>query len=116
MQRPAFLVIDMQREWLEDPRRPVHGLGDALELIDYVAQKFRAASLPVIHVLDEDSVRPDDPGFEVVPQIRIDPLDRKLHKPHGSAFRETTLVQMLQELRLARIRRRRPFWKGSPPS
>jgi nicotinamidase-related amidase len=94
--RPALLVIDMQRAFL-DGVATTPPLATTVEIIDHVAGLFRAADRPVVFVHDVESHRPGSPGYELVDGLHAHESDVTLDKLHGDALRETPLTDILAE-------------------
>jgi len=113
MKKPALLVIDMLRDFLDawDPaarRKLVDSIND-------LTTRARAQGLPVIWVRQEfeadlrDAFREmkasgtritikGTPGCELVPELQVAPADRVLIKKRYSAFFGTPLAHWLAEL------------------
>ena len=93
----AFVIIDMQKQFMDHHERLTPRRQDAIELINYVAERFRASGRPVIWIKDEEDEGPGDPGFELIEGLEARPdLDRFVHKVYGNIFRETRLEAELK--------------------
>lgn len=93
--RPALLVIDMQREFL-DGKTTTPRLEDGVELIAWVAGLFREKGLPVLAVHDVESCPPGSPGYPFVAGLEPAPSDVVIDKVHGDSFRDTELLDVLR--------------------
>jgi nicotinamidase-related amidase len=111
--RSALLVVDMIRDHLE-PGKPLE-VPRAREIVGALSKRLddaRAAGVPVVYVVDEHD--PDDSdleswgahavkgstGVEVWPALAPKPGDRVVNKPSYSAFFDTNLGAVLDELRV----------------
>ena len=111
VKRTALLVIDMIKDHLE-PGRPLE-VPRARAVVPALAKRLdeaRAAGIPVIYIVDEHD--PDDPdldewgghamkgtdGSDVWPALAPKPGDRIVNKSAYSAFFETKLADVLDEL------------------
>ena len=91
----------MQKAFLDDPNASfVPSLPNACEYINYVADGFRFAQLPVLLIHDGESVQPDQAHYGFIDAIKQDPSDIVIHKQYGNAFRDTTLSETLQKLEI----------------
>jgi len=111
LKRSALLVIDMIKDHLE-PGRPleVPRARDVVPALSKRLDEARAAGIPVIYVIDEHD--PDDPdldewgghamkgtdGSDVWPPLAPKPGDKIVNKSAYSAFFETKLAGVLDEL------------------
>lgn len=96
--KPAFVVIDMQKQFLEKPMTYVPSVAYSAELINYVASLFRKKGFPVIFVMDEESCKEGEPSFGLVDDLEVEASDEQIHKVHGNAFRDTVLLERIREL------------------
>jgi nicotinamidase-related amidase len=111
--RSALLVVDMIRDHLE-PGKPLE-VPRAREIVGALSKRLddaRAAGIPVVYVVDEHD--PDDSdleawgahavkgssGVEVWPALAPKAGDRVVNKPSYSAFFDTNLDKVLDELRV----------------
>lgn len=95
--KPAFLIIDTQKEHL-DGKTLYPSAQTTAEYINYIADHFRKKSYPVIAIYDEQDVKKGDPKFEFIDDIKLQPTDERIHKMHGNSFKETNLQARLKEL------------------
>lgn len=111
LKRSALLVIDMIKDHLE-PGRPleVPRARDVVPALSKRLDEARAAGVPIVYIVDEHDA--DDPdldewgghavkgtdGTEVWPPIAPKPGDRIVNKGAYSAFFETKLASVLDEL------------------
>ncbi len=93
----ALLVVDMQEQFRSLLTRDSH-LDQALEHIQHVAGRLRAAGHTVVWVHDIEGVRADDPAAQVIPELEVDPNDLVSQKTHSNAFWGTDLSQRLSGL------------------
>lgn len=96
--KPAFVIIDMQKQFLSETTTCTPGLSSVVPVINYIADQFRTKGAPVIYVLDEEDCGPDHPDFALVESLEIAPSDVRVHKIHGNSFRATKLEAVLKEL------------------
>ncbi len=111
LKRSALLVIDMIKDHLE-PGRPLE-VPRARDVVPALSKRLdaaRAAGIPVIYIIDEHDA--DDPdleewgghavkgtdGSDVWPPLAPKPGDRIVNKSAYSAFFETKLAGVLDEL------------------
>jgi nicotinamidase-related amidase len=91
LDRSALLVIDTQVDFVDGGAFPVPGTTQVLPAISRLIQAYRAAQLPIVHVIrlyDGDDVdlarrtliangapiaRPGTAGSQIVPELRPDP-------------------------------------------
>lgn len=98
--RTALLVIDVQAALFEPEPRP----GDAaavLERINALAERARAAKVPVVYVQHEREGTPlahGSPGWALAPGLQPQEADARLRKTTPDAFLHTRLEPLLQEL------------------
>jgi nicotinamidase/pyrazinamidase len=109
----AVLVIDMLNDHLS-PGRPleVPRARDIVPALNARLDAARKQGIPVVYVVDRHE--PDDPdldewtthnvkgtqGDEVWPDVAPKPSDRVVHKPTYSAFTQSTLEKVLDELQV----------------
>jgi len=94
----AFVIIDMQKQFLDGATSLTPALASTAEYINYVSGLFRERGLPVLFVLDEEECKLGDPKFEPVDCIEQKPTDERIHKTHGNSFRDTRLMERLKAL------------------
>lgn len=106
--RPALLVIDMQRLFV-GPDAPILEaiaqertmIGEAAHAvarqIGPLAERFRAAGLPVIYMrMIPNGRAADDPLLDIVPEIQPHAGDIVIDKRHMSSFHQTDLDTLLK--------------------
>ncbi|MFE6797613.1 cysteine hydrolase family protein [Paenibacillus chitinolyticus] len=87
----AFLIVDMQVEFLQD--RPV---STASAYINHTAQIFRSGGHPVIHIQDvEEAGTISSDRLEFIPEIQVEKDDLIVKKTFSNAFWQTELEQIL---------------------
>lgn len=97
MRRPGLIVIDMQKRFFDGPRPMYPDCEEALEIINYVADEFRAAGLPVIWVQDREDIAESDPRFAVLDELRVAPGECCVAKEAANGFCEPGLPDALAE-------------------
>lgn len=97
--RTALLVVDVQ-QGLFERSAPIFQAEDLLQRIQDIADGLRDAGGSVVFIQHENTklLLPETPGWEVHAHLRVDPVDRKVRKQHGNAFKDTPLHKMLQDL------------------
>lgn len=95
--RLGLIVIDMQKRFLDSGRAMYPDFVEALEIINYVADEFRANKLPVIWVQDREDIVESDPGFAVLDELRVAPGDSRVTKEAANSFCEPGLADALAE-------------------
>ncbi len=97
--KPALLVIDVQRQYV--PMMDASEEESATRYINGAIWYFRQHGLPVIRVYHTDPQHgpaPDSEAFEFVETIQVQEDDPKVVKHHGSAFVDTELDALLEEM------------------
>jgi len=92
----GFLIIDMQKIFLEDKKELLNVEG-ACEYINYVADRIRSKNHLVIHVQDIEGA--DELNSELIsfiPEIKVEEQDICVSKEHSNAFWNTELEQILK--------------------
>lgn len=99
----ALLLIDVQKEYFPDGRRPLPEMDAALEPIQTLIAHFRTADAPIVFVqhvtLDPD---PDVPfaahtvGAELHDALLVEPADARVVKSFPNAFYQSWLLATLQ--------------------
>ena len=93
---PALVVIDMQKRFIS-PGTGLHpDLGEAIEIINYVAGEFRAAGRPVIWIRDREDIAETDPAFGVLDALTVEDDDPTVSKEASNAFCEPGLDSALE--------------------
>ncbi len=96
--KPALLVIDIQRAWLETNEGLKQTLERRLGTINAAIALFRERGMPLIvvyHTAPKEGVVPDTDGFEFHPDVRIEVTDLMLVKSYPNAFNKTELQEIL---------------------
>lgn len=109
--RPALIVIDMAKYWLDPEAQIGSNLGPVLEGTCRVLAAARAAKIPVVFTTyDYDPADPPNPHFkkfklrvkpgqekeyELHPRLERRPSERIVRKKYASAFAGTNLLNML---------------------
>lgn len=96
--KAAFLIIDMQKKFVNDSQKYFPELKHVADHIDHVASFFRKRSLPVIFIYDEESCKPGDPEFEFTDLIVKQETDKTILKMHGNSFKETELENIIKSM------------------
>jgi nicotinamidase-related amidase len=92
---PALVVIDMQKRFIP-PGTALHPeLGSAVNIINEVAGKFRAAGRAVIWVQDCETMLQTDPGFQLLDELDVRNEDPRVAKVASNAFAEPGLAVAL---------------------
>ncbi|MGE5089404.1 MAG: cysteine hydrolase family protein [Candidatus Levyibacteriota bacterium] len=98
--RSALLVVDVQVD-------VVAGAWERDRIVANVAlaaHRAREAGVPVVWVQHEDDeLKRDTPGWEWVPELQPSPGEPRLHKRYNSAFEDTALLPLLEQLEVSRI-------------
>ncbi len=98
----AFLIIDVQNDYFPGGKSELVGAAEALENIEIVLKRFRAAKLPVIHIQHINTragatfFLPGTPGVEI--HSNLTPLGGEdvLVKHAPNSFYETGLGDLLR--------------------
>ena len=99
--KPALLVIDVQKAFLEISPAIAQSLNDAIVYINAAITLFREKGLPVIciqHMEEEEDLAPGHEGFDLPESLDILPTDLHIHKTYGNAFIKTPLEEELRKL------------------
>jgi len=106
--KQALIIIDVQNDYFEGGKMPLHNPLKALENIEYVLTKFREKGLPVIHIQhicepDDDFFQPNTNGAEI--HSRLTPLCNEYHfiKHMPSSFLGTGLEKLLKEEKISDV-------------
>ena len=98
----ALIIIDVQNDYFESGKMPLHNPLKALKNIERVLTKFREKGLPVFHIQhinepDDDFFQPNTDGAEI--HSRLTPLSNEYHliKHMPSSFLGTGLEKLLKE-------------------
>ncbi|MFZ0659601.1 MAG: cysteine hydrolase family protein [Candidatus Binataceae bacterium] len=102
----AFLIIDVQAGMFSMPEQPYRG-GEILEVIARLADRARAASIPIIYVRHDggagDPLARGTSGWEIHPSIAPKAGERIVEKRHPNSFQETDLREILDSLAVSRL-------------
>ncbi len=114
-ERPALLVIDLARYWLDETVQIGCNLDSVVDATCQVLQATRQAGLPVFFTsLDWDPADPPSPQniklkwdvplsqedslFQLDPRLERRPTEKIVRKKYASAFKGTNLNEMLTSL------------------
>ena len=104
---PVLLLIDIQ-EFYFTGSLVLEGNEQASGTAAQVLTRFRALGWPVVHVQHLPAER-DAPGqdvtfaFRIRPEVAPQPGEAVIGKHHANAFRETELLETLQQLAASRL-------------
>jgi nicotinamidase-related amidase len=104
MSRTALLVVDLQREVVDDPR--THGRDETLAAVAGLLERARAAGVPVIHTRHADpdeGPREGEAGWELHDAVASAAGEAVVDKRFDDAFWRTELESCLRELGVDRI-------------
>ena len=99
--KPALLIVDIQKAWLAQDERLACSVYNNVHTINSFIRIFRYFSLPVINILHHDlqfGPPPEEPSFEIIEAIAIEPNDLCVIKNYSDAFNRTGLKDILQPL------------------
>jgi nicotinamidase-related amidase len=99
--KPALLVIDVQKEFVDATPTIAQTLGRAIDYINAGIALFREKGLPVVciqHVNEKKGLVPGAEGFDVPEQLAILPADLHIRKTYGNSFTRTGLASELAKL------------------
>lgn len=93
----ALLVIDMQKEFIENDICK-ESLCSALEYINETSNIFRKANMPVVIIQDEEAGDgPDSKGYELIDDLITNDSDIFISKFYSNAFWKTELDDVLKK-------------------
>lgn len=95
MGKPAFLIVDMQKNCQESASSQA-SFSTSLWYINTVGDLFRKRSLPVVIIQDLEDGGPGTEGFDCVDELKIDSGDIRIHKLFSNAFWQTELDAILK--------------------
>jgi len=105
----ALIIIDIQNDYFPGGRMELAGAEEAGRVAAGVLARFRAASLPVVHIR-HDNVRPGStfflpgtPGAGVHPLVAPLATEPVITKHFPNAFRETNLLEVLRGFSATRL-------------
>jgi nicotinamidase-related amidase len=99
--KPALLIVDIQNDFFEISPTTVQSLNAAIQYINAAITLFREKQLPIFciqHMNPKDKLIPGEVCFDVPDQLAVLPSDEHIHKTYGNAFKQTPLLEKLQEL------------------
>jgi nicotinamidase-related amidase len=99
--KPALLIIDMQKEFLNFNQTCSDSLKSAIEYINATIALFRKKNLPIFviqHRNDNDGLVPGKLGFDLPESLKVEPQDTRIVKTYGNSFVKTSLAEKLREL------------------
>lgn len=95
MGKPAFLIVDMQKNCQESASSQAL-FSTALWYINTVGDLFRKRKLPVVIIQDLEDGGPGTEGFDCVEKLKIESGDIHIHKLFSNAFWQTELDAILK--------------------
>ncbi len=105
----ALLLIDLQNDYFPGGKNQLVGSAAAAQQARRLLDFFRQNALPVVHV-QHLSTRPGasffipgTTGAEIYPLVQPQPGEIIIQKNHPNSFRQTTLLECLQDRRIARL-------------
>jgi nicotinamidase-related amidase len=102
MSQTALLIIDVQKTLVDEPPR-VHEPDRLLAALRELIERARAASVPVIYVVDDEVDAPGSPGWDVHPALGRVASELRVSKTACDAFHETTLAAELAARGITRL-------------
>ncbi|TAM12178.1 MAG: cysteine hydrolase [Nevskiaceae bacterium] len=103
---PALLIIDIQNDYFPGGAMELVGSNAAARNAAQLLAAFRARNRPVIHVqhiateADAPFFRAGTTGADMHPDVTPQPHEIVVQKHYPNSFRETTLLQQLQALKV----------------
>lgn len=101
MTKRAVIVVDLQKEYLESGKLPLHQIDLAIEHAAKVVQDAREKGEPVIHIRHEQQDAPffvpGSEGTEIIPAVAPQASEAVIVKNHPNSFRDTELKEVLDE-------------------
>lgn len=98
--KTALLVIDVQSALFDGERRPGDGAG-VVQRINALAERARAARVPVVYIQHEREgtpLAPGSAGWALAQDLQPAEADIRLRKTTPDSFLHTRLEPLLQEL------------------
>ena len=98
----ALLIIDIQNDYFENGTMTLVGCNEAAENAKLILEKFRADSLPVIHIQHIATkptatfFLPDTKGAEINDCVKPTGQEKVIIKHYPNSFRETELLDYLK--------------------
>jgi nicotinamidase-related amidase len=99
--KPALLVIDIQKAWLDETPALKESVERHVGVMNGAIRWFREKGLPLIviyHEAKDRGVLPGTPGFEFIPAVQIRHDDTRVTKLYPNSFNKTELDSMLRKL------------------
>src|SRR5215475_13919934 len=100
LDRPALLIIDMQQGSFT-PRSARHDADAIIARLNALAAQTRTQGGIVIFIQHDgpagDAHHPSAPGWQLLPELVLDPRDKIVRKTSCDAFLHTDLVQVLTD-------------------
>jgi nicotinamidase-related amidase len=99
--KPALLVIDIQKAFLDISPVMTQSIHEAIRYTNAAIDFFREKGLPIIavqHMNEAGKLIPGEAGFDLPESLKILPSDVRVHKKYGNSFKQTPLINHLQEL------------------
>jgi nicotinamidase-related amidase len=97
--KPALLVIDIQKQFLEWSPATAQSLNGAIECVNAAMALFREKGLPIVciqHVDEAQRLVPGEEGFDLPEALDVLPSDLHIHKTYSNSFRKTSLEEELR--------------------
>jgi nicotinamidase-related amidase len=98
--KPALLVIDVQKAFLDINPTTTSSVEEAIWVINATIDLFRKKDLPVVciqHMNEEHDLVPGKEGFEIPEDLAIQDSDLRIHKTYGNSFNKTPLEEELRK-------------------
>ena len=99
--KPALLVIDIQKAFLEINPVMTQSINEAIRYTNAAIALFREKKLPIIavqHMNEAEKLMPGEARFDLPEALKILPSDLHIHKTYSNSFNQTPLINHLQEL------------------
>jgi nicotinamidase-related amidase len=99
--KPALLVIDIQKAFLDISPVMTQSINEAIRYTNAAIDFFREKGLPIIaiqHMDEAGKLMPGEAGFDLPESLKILPSDVHIHKTYSNSFNRTPLINHLQEL------------------
>lgn len=99
--RPALLVIDVQKAWLNDSAELRESVDRRLDVMNAAIKWFREKECPIVAVYHESSdgkVTPGTDAFEFTSAVEIEKEDFRITKHYANSFNKTGLDMTLRKM------------------
>ncbi len=99
--KPALLVIDIQKAWLNDSAELRESVNRRLDVMNAAIKWFREREYPIVAVYHESSdgkVTPGTDVFEFTSAVEIEKKDLRITKHYANSFNKTGLDMTLRQL------------------